>query len=163
MQTKHVPAVVGMGQMAQLLQLSRSRLYQLIDAGVFLPPAYLLSNKRPIYTQNMALTNLEVKLNNVGINGQIIIFYASTNNHNPSLPKSKGVKVKINNHKGSGQYEKLIEDLGSLGVGDISVKDVRYAISELYPDGIDNVDEDELFTEIFRHLKCRDTIDNVDR
>ena len=84
----NIPAIISMSQMARFLQLSRSRLYQLIDAGILLPPAHLLSNKRPIYTREMALRNLEVKINNTGINGTIIMFYTARTTPN-TLKKVK--------------------------------------------------------------------------
>jgi hypothetical protein len=63
-----IPEYINVSTMAKLLNLSRSRLYQLTDQGVLLKPVYLLNNKRPVYTREMAVLNIEVKNSNVGIN-----------------------------------------------------------------------------------------------
>ena len=150
----YIPEVVGMSQMAKLLQLSRSRLYQLIEHGLLLNPVYLIRNKRPIYTRQMAMRNLEVKKNNVGVNGQIIMFYSPRNIIHSE--KNNVVKVK-EKQPANNQYKKLIEELADLGLEDVSATDARAAVSELFPDGTEKVSQDEILTSVFRHIKCRDT------
>ena len=73
----HIPEILSIAQMARLLNLSRSRLYQLITENIFLPPIYSPENKRPYFTSDIARKNLDVKQNNVGINGKICMFYTS--------------------------------------------------------------------------------------
>ena len=156
----YIPEVVGMSQMAKLLYLSRSRLYQLIDNGVLLNPVYLITNKRPIYTMQMVMRNLEVKKNNVGVNGQVIMFYSPRNIiHSEKINAVKTEKKKLPNN----QYKELIDELAELGLGEVSVTDVGSAISELFPDGTEKVGQDEILTSVFRYIKCRDTTDNVER
>ena len=156
----YIPEVVGMSQMAKLLHLSRSRLYQLIEHGVLLNPAYLITNKRPIYTREMAVRNLEVKKNNVGVNGQVIMFYS------PRIlvhsEKINAVKVK-EKKSANNQYKELIEELAALGIEEVFASDVEAAVSELFPEGTEKVSEDEVLTSVFRHIKGRDTTDNVER
>ena len=85
-----IPTYVNMSKMAKLLQLSRARLYQLIDEGVLLKPVYLISNRLPVYTREMCMCNLQVKNNNVGINGKIIMFYSPrTSSSVPPLCQNK--------------------------------------------------------------------------
>jgi hypothetical protein len=156
----YIPEAVGMSQMAKLLHLSRSRLYQLIEHGVLLNPVYLITNKRPIYTREMAMRNLEVKKNNVGVNGQVIMFYSPRNIiHSGKINAAKAVEKKLPTN----QYKELIEELGALGLEEVSGSDVGAAISELFPDGTEKVSDDEILTSVFRHIKCRDTTDNVER
>ena len=96
----NIPEYINISTMAKLLNLSRSRFYQLVDQGVFLKPVYLLNNKRPVYSKEMAVRNLEVKNNNFGINGEVVMFYSAR-----TLPttkpkktiKSKGVFSSIGN------------------------------------------------------------------
>lgn len=73
----NIPEYINVSTMAKHLNLSRSRLYQLIDQGVLLKPVHLLNNKRPVYTREMAVRNIEVKNSNVGINGEIVMFYSA--------------------------------------------------------------------------------------
>ena len=149
-ENNNIPAVVSMSHMAKLLQLSRSRLYQLVDSGILLPPAYLLSNKRPIYTRDMAMCNLKAKYNNTGINGQIVMFYSARNVvhsvnklNRASMPKTKSGK----------SHKALIEDLESLGLDDVTTEQIDDAITDIFPDGTKDIDSDEILTSVFRYIK----------
>jgi hypothetical protein len=144
------PEAVSVSQMAQLLQLSRSRLYQLINENVLLPPVYLLSNRRPFYNQKMIHKNLEVKRSNIGINGQVIIFYSKGFSFRQKITKPK---IKAENNK----YKQLIEELGCLGLENISADQIESAILELFPDGTGEVGKDEMLRSVFRYLKRRNT------
>lgn len=149
-QYQNIPAVISMSAMAKLLNISRSRLYQLIDEDIILRPAYLLCSRKPMYTNEMATKNLEVKRNNTGINGKIVMFYSarkvvqSINNIKPIRQKAA---PKDN------QYTDLIEQLKNLGLEDISQANIVAAISELFPTGVNNINEDEILTSVFRHIK----------
>ena len=149
----YIPAAVSMTQMARLLNMSRSRFYQLISKGILLPPIYSLSSKRPYYIREMAQRNIEVKKNNVGVNGQVIIFYSAKRKVVPSMNKVKTTKKETKNNK----YEDLMEGLESLGMTDIKSSDIEKAIADCFPDGTENIDQDEILTTVFRHLRCRDT------
>ena len=116
----YIPEYVSMTQMAKLLNLSRSRLYQLISEEILLPPIYSLNNKRPLYTSKMVRRNLEVKKNNVGINGQIIIFYSAKSKLVQTVKKTKK-KSQSENSK----YEDLIDELEALGITDIKSSQIE--------------------------------------
>ena len=146
----NIPAIISMSQMARFLQLSRSRLYQLIDAGILLPPAHLLSNKRPIYTKEMALRNMDVKFNNVGINGQIVMFYSARNVVNKLNGNSKSRPKIPNSNK---NYKVLIEELECLGLDDVKTEQIDDAITDIFPDGTKNANQDEILTTVFRYIK----------
>ena len=75
----NLPEFVNVVKMAEMLNLSRSRFYQLIDEKVFLKPVQIVNSKRPVFTQEMIKRNLDVKYNNVGINGKIVMFYSARN------------------------------------------------------------------------------------
>ena len=159
----YIPPVVSMTQMARLLNLSRSRFYQLISAGILLPPIYSLNSKRPFYTEEMTRRNLQVRRNNVGINGQIIIFYAGRKNTiNTKPPKTTG-REKPSKQSPPGRHDDLIDALEGLGVENITAAQVEAAMTKCYPDGTDNIDKDEILRTIFRYIKRRNTRDNVRR
>jgi predicted DNA-binding transcriptional regulator AlpA len=73
----HIPEYVSMTQMAELLNLSRSRFYQLVEDDFFLKPLRLSSNKRPVYSREMALENISFRKNNFGANKKIVMFYST--------------------------------------------------------------------------------------
>ncbi len=149
----NIPAIISMSQMAKFLQLSRSRLYQLVDAGVLLPPAHLLSNKRPIYTREIALRNLEAKTNNTGISGQIVMFYTARTTPNTLKKVNTKSEVKAQKNK----YQSFITDLESLGLEDVSVKNIDSALSDCFPDTVPDLEDDETLIAVFRYLKCQDS------
>jgi hypothetical protein len=156
-ENNYIPAIIGMSQMAKLLQLSRSRLYQLIDAGILLPPAHLLSNKRPIYTREMALCNLEAKTNNTGINGEIVMFYTARNSISSVKKVNRKSEIKVQNKEPKNKYQSFIDDLESLGLEDVSVKSVESALSDCFTDTVPDLEDDETLTAVFRYLKCQDS------
>jgi hypothetical protein len=156
-ENNYIPAVVGMSQMAKFLYLSRSRLYQLIDAGILLPPAHLLSNKRPIYTREMVVRNIEVKTNNTGINGEIVMFYTARNTV-PSVKKvNRKAEVKVQKKQSKNKYQSFINDLESLGLEDISAEAVESALSDCFSDTIPDLEDDETLIVVFRYLKCQNS------
>ncbi len=152
---QYIPPVVSMTQMAKLLNLSRSRFYQLITEKILLPPIYSLNSKRPYFTEEMARQNLEVRRSNVGINGQIIIFYAGRSKTTNTDPHKKTVKEKPTKQSSPGRHGDLIDALEGLGIENITDSQVDAALSKCFPDGTDNIDKDEILRTIFRHLKRR--------
>ncbi|MHA2063624.1 MAG: helix-turn-helix transcriptional regulator [Candidatus Thorarchaeota archaeon] len=156
-QNTYIPAAVSMSQMARLLDMSRSRFYQLISQGILLPPIYSLSSRRPYYTREMAQENLEVKKNNVGINGQVIIFYSSKNKLVHTVNKVKTVKTNSKKETRNSQYSYLVDGLEALGMTDVKSRDIEKAIADCFPDGTKNVDQDEILKAVFRHLHRRNT------
>ena len=159
----NLPDFISVVQMAKYLNLSRSRFYQLIDENIFLKPVYLLTNKRPIYTREMAINNINAKKNNVGINGKIIMFYASRNKTINPINRDNVERQITENKNTENKYSDLIDDLENLGLEDIYETKIESAVKEIFPDGTENIDEDEILTSVFRHIKCRNTTDNVAR
>ena len=100
----------------------------------------------------MILRNLEVKKNNVGINGTIIMFYAQRSKPN-AKPVAKLPKKSQKKQSAQNEYKALIDDLESLGLSELSAADVALAIEDCFPNGTSGVSEDETLTTIFRHLK----------
>lgn len=151
----NISEYINISTMAKLLNLSRSRLYQLIDQGILLKPVYLLNNKRPVYTREMAMRNIEVKNNNVGINSEIIMFYsARTTKTKPKKTVKKSTDQKI---VSSDKHADMIDALESLGLEKITTSQIDTAIRKCFKNGTDNISEDYILTEIFRYLNCQNT------
>ena len=55
------PEAISVAEMARRLQISRSRLYQLITEGFFLPPIYDIESRRPFYYGQMIQKNIEAR------------------------------------------------------------------------------------------------------
>ena len=153
---RHIPPYVNMSNMARLLNLSRSRLYQLIDQGVLLQPVYLITNKRPVYTKEMAVRNLEVKSNNVGINGEIVMFYSARTATSTRLKKTVR-KSDDQKRVSADTHADMIYALESLGLENITSSQIESAIQKCFPGGTTNVSDDYILTEVFRYLKCQNS------
>ena len=157
-----IPAVLSITSMAKLLHISRSRFYQLINQGILLPPVYSLKSKRPFYTQELAQRNLEVKRSNVGINGEICLFYCNRNIISPAKKETFNKKSKkIDNPEID--YSELKEGLKTLGLIEVKSSQIQSAISECFPDGTENTEDGEVLRTIFLSIKRRNSTDNVDR
>lgn len=152
----NIPEYVSVTVMAKLMQLSRARMYQLIDQGVLEKPVYLISNKRPVYTRELALRNLEVKRNHVGVNGQIIMFY-SMRTAKPLNRTVKPVKPTSGERPSTTKHQTLIDDIKALGLEGVKAADIETAIAQCFPNGIANLSEDETLITIFRYLKRQDS------
>lgn len=150
----NLPPYINMSTMAKLLQLSRSRLYQLIDQGALLKPVYLLNNKRPVYTREMAVRNLEVKNSNVGINSEVIMFYSARVPTATAKPKKTVNKAKDNKTK-NGRYVDLIDALESLGLEGVISSEIDAALQVCFPEETPDMSDDETLITIFRYLKRR--------
>ena len=155
-----LPQAISVSQMAKQLQISRSRFYQLLEAGFFLPPIYDLKTKRPFYSAEMIEKNLDAKSQNTGVNGQVILFYSPRTN-TPPKPKKPISNVEMMSNSCRVDVE-LMESLKALGLENLTEQQVKSALKTCYPEGIDE-DQDEVLRKIFRHLKRQNSGDNLGR
>ena len=159
----HILSVVTIKQMSDLLDISKSRLYQLLDKNILLKPVYLLSNRCPYFTHEMAKTNLKVKENGVGINGEVVLFYAKRNRVRDIPVKGKARQRKPKMKTDKSNHDDLKDTLESLGLTDLTDPKINSALADCFPDGTKDIDEGEVITTIFRHLKQNNSTDNVGR
>ena len=152
---EHIPEIVSINQLCTLMGISRSRYYQILSEGLIHPPIHT-DSKRPYFTRELALKNLAVKKNNLGINGKIIVFY-HCNRSKTSLPKNKPAKKAEQNNT----YEDLIAGLNSLGLENIKASQIEEAIKKCFPDGVDQVDEGEILKQVYCLINAQNTTDNV--
>jgi hypothetical protein len=155
--------VVNVAKMCQMLNLSRSRFYQLVEQNILLHPVYLLSSKRPIYTPEMVQRNLEVRRQNVGINGKIIMFYTPRDKDMPIAPRRNSAKKEAGSKADKGAHKELIATLESLGLASVTAAKIDMAINVCFPQGVHNVDFGERVKAVYRHIKCQNSSDNVGR
>lgn len=157
MDNKSIPEIVSINQLCSLMGISRSRYYQILSEGLILPPTHS-DSKRPYFTKEMALRNLEVKKNNVGVNGKICIFY---NSHKSLISSRKNISPKKENKKKPiDKYTDLIEGLSSLGIENINSSQIEKYIKKCFPNGTDNIDDGEVLRQVFCLIKVQNTTDN---
>jgi predicted DNA-binding transcriptional regulator AlpA len=156
-----VKEIVTVTEMAEMLCMSRSRLYQLIRQGILLPPIYSLVSRKPFYPRKIQSRNLEAKRTNCGVNGEPVLFYARR--VIPVTPRVRRSAKRKSRVKQGGGNSDLVEVLGQLGL-DVNADNVSSAVSSCYPNGVVGIAEGEVIRTVFRFLKqskCQNTSDNV--
>ena len=135
--------IVSIAEMARMVGLSRSRVYQLIGSK-FPHPLYDVSTRRPFYDEELQRVCLDVRRRNVGIDGKPIFFHCRGGN--APLPKRKTKTTKPN------QYIDLREGLEALGLM-ATAEQVAESMRFLYPSGVGATDENDVLRSVFLRIK----------
>lgn len=156
-------AAVSVTEMARMVGLSRARFYQLQRSGVFPPPVYDVTTRRPLYTEEQQQTCLEVRRKNRGINGQPLLFYSQRNARSAAAPtgQKRNRSRQKTVAKSTGTNARIVEGLKALGLSDPKPAQVEAAVQELFPEGAANVNDSEVIRAVFLYLQRRDSADNV--
>jgi hypothetical protein len=152
-------AVVSVSEMARMCRLSRARFYQLQKAGVFPPPVYSVSTRRPIYVEELQNLCLEVRRRNCGINDKPVLFYSCRLGTAPNRPKAPKPKLEP---KGN-DVSALVDGLNSLGLTTATAAQIQKVTEQLFPKGTAAMDQGEVLRAVFLHLKRQNSADNVGR
>jgi hypothetical protein len=130
--------------MADLCQLSRSRFYDLIEAGVFPKPVLHPSNKRPMYDRDMQEKCLEIRETGIGANGVPVLFNRKPKKGLP--PQRRKTEEKKPDHAD------LLEALKGLGLT-TTPQAVHEAVAALFPNGLAGIDQGDVVRKVFLHLQ----------
>ena len=139
-------AIVSITEIARMLELSRSRFYQLLESGFFPKPKYDDRSKRPYYDIELQQKCLGCRQSGVGIDGSYMLFYS------PRTKETKYSKKVIGNKTRFSQYDDIYDTLKQMGL-ETTVEQVQQGLIEIYPDGIDEVEQGLVIRELFRHFK----------
>lgn len=153
-------SAVSVSEMAKMLGFSRSRLYQLVEEGVFPPPVYDLSTRRPLFDEGMQIFCLELRRRNCGMNGKPVLFYSA---RTPTIAQTKPVKNSTAKKSESNRHSDLIESLKALGLEAVTAGQVDSAVKQLFPGGTQNRDAGEVIRSVFLEIRCQNSADNVGR
>ena len=143
---------VSVAEMARIIWLSRARFYQLVAEGILPSPIYNVATRRPFFNQEMQAICLEVRRRNCGVNGKPILFY-SCQQAKPAKRSKAEPKQKI-------QYADLLDGLRSLGL-EVTVREIKPVINELFPAGIQNLDSGEVIRSVFLRIKRQNSTAKV--
>lgn len=136
---------VTVSEMAELCQISRSRWYDLVHAGVFPKPVLHPSSKCPMYDREMQEKCLEIRATGIGANAQPVLFNRKPKN-NGQPRRAKPAKVAQPNHSD------LLAALGELGLTTTALA-VNEALTTLFPGGLAGIDQGDLIRKVFLHLQ----------
>lgn len=170
-----VPDAASVGELCSMLSLSKRRFYELQKAGVFpFPTAYLLRSRRPIYFADAIRACLEVRRRNVGLNGQVVLFYAARSHQGPApraaAPRASAVAPSRARSASANalasqppsQHAEWIDALAALGV-EASAAQVAAAVREAYPSGTAGAEDGEVVRRLYQQIRARNRADNVQR
>lgn len=123
---------VSVCEMARLVGLSRSRFYELIEAGVFPAPVYDLVTRRPYYTEEMREACLRVRRTNCAVNGKTTLFYARRRQATASARLDRKT---ITPRSDADHHPDLLDGLRALGLASVTAAQVDAAVKQLFPRG----------------------------
>ena len=131
-------SICTVSQMAQNLAISRARLYQLINEGVFPPPAYCCRSRKPLYPHRLQAACLEIRKTGVGWNGKLVRF--CKHRKKPELKP---------------EHKELIAFLRNMGLS-VTISQIKKASRQL---GLSIAGEQatnaETIRMLFQHLYCK--------
>lgn len=138
-------AVVSVVEMAEMLRLSKSRFYALIQVGIFPHPVRHQSCKRPVFDADLQQKCLEIKQTGIGSNGSPVLF-------NRKRRKSTQTKSRQDHQLITEEQAELVEALKSLGLT-VGAEEVQKALQEVYPNGWGGIDDGEVVRRVFLQLR----------
>ena len=140
---------VTVAEMARMLGLSRSRVYQLI--GTAFPQPSRDDRGRPYYDAEQQAMCLEVRRRNCGVNGKPILFYAPRGSVPTSAPRRK---PKL---KAAPAHAEVLEGIRALGLTMVTAAQVDATIGQLFPNGTAATDPGQVIRSVFLSLKAQDS------
>jgi len=137
-----IEEICSVSAMARKLRLSRARFYQLLQGGVFPPPAYDICTKRPFYPYNLQQQCQNIRRRGITAKGQPVFFYA---------PRKNGSKV--SRSKDNQLNQVLVDALKKMGLR-VTQRQLKQAIKAIYPEGLPNTEDlGPVLSRLFQHLR----------
>ncbi len=147
-QSSSAKSVITVSEMADLCQLSRSRFYDLVAAGIFPEPVRHPSSKRPMYDRGLQEKCLEIRETGIGMDGQPVLFNRKPRKGGLPRPQRKPVA------EPQQDYANLLEALKGLGLI-TTPQAVAEAVAILYPGGTAGLDQGDVIRKVFLHLQTK--------
>ena len=135
-----------------ILGLSRSQFYNLQKHGVFPFPVYDIRTRRPYYPIALQKICIHIRRTNIGYNNLPVLFYSIRKRKSESSQMRSSAKASEQSAQ-QGDSE-LVETLQRMGLGKVTVVQVRSAISQLYPKGLPQ-EQGVVLRDLFRFLRQR--------
>lgn len=144
-----VKAAISVSEMAEMCEISRSRWYELVEAGVFPAPVTILPIKRPVYDRSLIEKCLQIKQTGIGLAGTPVVFNRKRKWTWPTKNKAKPVaKEKALDPN----LEPIFDAVKALGLT-TTLQAVTDAVAALYPTGIAGQDQGDVIRKTFLFLQ----------
>jgi hypothetical protein len=148
-------SIVTVSEMCRMLNLSRSRFYQLVREGVFPTADHDPISDRPFYNEEKQLACLAVRRTNRGVNQKPVLFYATR--------CDDGIRKKNKRQKSVPTiYRDLVDLLAGANVT-ASVAVVQEIVGREFPNGIQGIDLGTVVKAVLSRINARNPSDNVGR
>jgi len=144
-----IKAAVSVSEMAELCEISRSRWYELVDAGVFPAPVLLLPIKRPVYDRALIEKCLQIKQTGIGLGGSPVVFNRKRKWAWPTKHKGKPMPKERPNDP---LIEPIFDAVKALGLT-TTLQAVTEVVAALYPTGIGDQDQGDVIRKTFLYLQ----------
>jgi hypothetical protein len=143
-------AAVSVSEMADLCEISRSRFYELMKAGVFPKPVQHPSSSRPLYDIDLIAKCLEIRATGIGLNGVPVLFNRKSKR---SAPLKQKLQRPVKDPRPDPTVEPILDSLKGLGLP-TTQQAVCDALAVLYPTGIGGLDLGDVVRKVFLHLQA---------
>ena len=139
-------AVVSVVEMSEMVGLSKSRFYTLMEEGVFPKPVSFAATKRPVFDFDTQKRVLDVRRTGIAADGRPVLF-------NRKLNKLRKATLGRNSVPHSTGFDELTDALKSLGLTTTN-EAVAQAVGDLYSDGDwKDSDKGEVIRKVFLQLQ----------
>lgn len=139
---------VTVREMAEMCQISRSRWYEMVDAGVFPKPIRVPSVKRPVYDRELIAKCLEIRATGIGLNGPVLFNRRSKKAGQPKTKPQPPAKAEVVDPA----IEPIVDAVKALGVT-TTPQAVCDAVAVLYPHGIAEQSQGDVIRRTFLFLQ----------
>ncbi len=137
--------IISVIEACRMLQLSRSRYYQLIQSGFLPKPKIDSRSQRPYYDEELQEKLLECRQTGVGVDGSILMFYTPRTQKNNADKKKQSKKI-------DPVIKDYVETLESMGL-ETTAQAVQDILKDIYPEGTNGQNQGIVVRELFRQLK----------
>lgn len=150
-------ALISLSEMAEQLGMSRGHFYTMVEEGFFLSPIFLIRNKRPCFTAEMAERNRLAKEFGIGVDGSTRIFYRRRRAEIGAAGPVQATSSSRRRQTAGNQFTEMVGTLAALGLTATSDQ-VALAVADLFPQGVETFEESDVIRAIFRHLRRSESV-----
>ena len=151
MNDHELPERINPAGMARMLNISRTRLYQLVNEGIF-PTACRDGEDRPFFNREQQVQMLTAYRTNVGVNGKSIFFRPKATRTPPPSRKPTSSRPKED-------HTELLTTIRHMGLAHVKKADLEKALADLFPNGRLPDDKAALVRQVFVYLHRQESGD----
>ncbi len=133
----------------EIVGLSRSRFYELLNCGIFEPPMTNKYNGRKYYTKEQQIQCYKIRTTGKAANGSIYLFY-SPRSENTSEQK-QSIKDMNNEDPSINELQSLLKTMAISA----SINEICSALKNTYPKGYNKSDLGPIARNLYKYFSYR--------